>query len=181
MPFLIAGAVIGLLGVLCFGLVHAVVIVPIWTRLPGGVPFAVVAGMAMGWALYEIRVAGWTFGALVWLTLLPMTLLGVTLRATGVHGADDTWEVVAECALAAAAGAVAGRLIGGRWRAALAMAAASLALTLAQAGPIPVMNSVRAGSLFIGLMVVYIACGGALGVVASLVSRRASSSGIRIE
>jgi hypothetical protein len=180
---LIAGALIGLAGVLLFGLIHAAIIVPIWTRLLRGVPFALVAGVAMGWALYELRracesrgrasaIVTLTFGGLVWTTLIPMTVLGMVLRAAGVHGVDNTWEVIAECLLAVGTGAAAGRVIGGRWRSGLALGAASLAVTLTQAGPIPVVNSVRAARLFAALAVVYVLCGVALGLVASLVSRR---------
>jgi hypothetical protein len=185
--FLIAGAVIGLVGVVLFGLIHAAIIVPIWTRLPGGIPFGLVAGVAMGWALYELRralhsrararvITTLAFGALLWATLIPMTLLGITLRAAGVHGADDTWEVVSECLLAVGAGGAAGRLIAGSWRAGLALGATSLAVTLTQAGPIPVMNSVRAARLFAALMVVYLVCGVALGLLASLLSKRLGST-----
>jgi hypothetical protein len=179
-PFLIGGAAIGLLGVAAFGLVHAVVIVPIWTRLSGGIPFGVVSGVAMGWALYELQAAGrlgvgflpgLAFGSLLWLALLPMTLFGVIVRATGIHGADDTWEVVLEVLLAFGTGAATGRLIGGRWRTTLAFGAASLSLALAQAGPIPVTNSGRAVRLFAALAVVYLLCGMALGFVASMIAK----------
>jgi hypothetical protein len=173
----------GVVGVVLFGLIHAAIIAPIWTRLLGGIPFGLVSGVAMGWALYELRrglhsrpraraITTWAFGALVWATLIPMTLLGITLRATGVHGQDDTWEVVSECLLAVGAGGAAGRLITGRWRAGLALGATSLAVTLTQAGPIPVMNSARAAWLFAALAVVYLGCGMAVGLVASCLSRR---------
>ena len=100
-----------------------------------------------------------------------MTLFGVIVRATGIHGQDDTWEVVLELVLTFGTAATVGRLISGRWRAALALGAASLALTLAQAGPIPVMNSRRAASLFAALAAVYLFCVIALGFVASVVSK----------
>jgi hypothetical protein len=87
-----------------------------------------------------------------------MTLFGVIVRATGIHGQDDAWEVVLECVLTFGTGAIAGRLMSGGWRAALALGTASLALTFAQAGPIPVMNSGRAASLFAALAVVYLVC-----------------------
>ena len=181
--FLAAGALTGVIGVVLFGLIHAAIIAPIWTALLGGIPFGLVSGVAMGWALYELRrglhsrpraraITTWAFGALLWATLIPMTLLGITLRATGVHGQDDTWEVVSECLFAVGAGGAAGRLITGRWRAGLALGATSLAVTLTQAGPIPVMNSARAAWLFVALMVVYLACGMAVGLVASLLSGR---------
>jgi hypothetical protein len=178
--FLIAGAVTGLLGVALFGVIHAAIIVSIWTRLIGGIPFGVGAGLAIGWAFYELRgsarleigvLDALAFGFLLWATLIPMTLFGVIVRATGIHGQDDAWEVVVELVLTFGAGAIAGRLIGRRWRAALALGAASLALTLAQAGPIPVMNSGRAASLFAAIAAVYLACVIALGFVASVVSK----------
>lgn len=100
-----------------------------------------------------------------------MTLFGVIVRATGIHGQDDAWEVVLESVLAFGTGAVVGRLISGRWRAALALSMASLALTFAQAGPIPVMNIGRAASLFAALAAVYLFCVIALGFIASMVSK----------
>jgi len=55
---MIAGIAIGAVGVILFGAIHAIVIVPIWTRLLGGLPFSLIAGLAMGWALYEMRIHG---------------------------------------------------------------------------------------------------------------------------
>ena len=178
--FLIAGAVTGLLGVVLFGAIHAAIIVPIWTSLSGGIPFAVGAGLPIGWAFYELRgavrlnvgvIRALTFGLLLWATLIPMTLFGVIVRATGIHGQDDAWEVVLELVLTFGTGVATGRLISGRWRAALALGTASLALTLAQAGPIPVMNSGRAASLFAALGAVYLVCMIVLGLIASVVSK----------
>jgi len=100
-----------------------------------------------------------------------MTLFGVIARATGIHGQDDTWEVVLELLLTFGTAATVGRLISGRWRAALALGTASLATTLTQAGPIPVMNSRRAAALFVALAAVYLVCMIALGFIASVVSR----------
>jgi hypothetical protein len=78
---------------------------------------------------------------------------------------------VVELVLTFGTGAIAGRLIGGRWRAALALGTASLGLTLAQAGPIPLMNSRRAASLFAALAAVYLFCVIALGFMALKVSK----------
>jgi hypothetical protein len=176
--FLIAGAVTGLFGVALFGAIHAAIIVPIWSSLGGGIPFGVVAGFAIGWAFYELQarlsvgvIGALACGLLLWATLIPMTLFGVIIRATGIHGQDDAWEVAVELVLTFGTGAIAGRLIGGRWRAALALGTASLALTLAQAGPIPVMNSGRAASLFVALAAAYLLCVIALGFMASKVSK----------
>ena len=187
--FLIAGAATGLLGVVLFGVIHAAIIVPIWTQLWGGIPFAVGAGLVIGWAFFELPgparlnvgvVRALAFGFLLWATLIPMTVFGVIVRATGIHGQDDTWEVVLELVLTVGTGLVAGRLIGGRWRSALALAAASLALTLTQAGPIPVMNSGRAASLFAALGAVYIVCIIALWFIASVVSKLLRTSAQQI-
>jgi hypothetical protein len=178
--FLSAGAVTGLLGVALFGVIHAAIISPIWTSLLGGIPFAVGAGLPIGWAFYELRggdrlnvgvIRALTFGLLLWATLIPMTLFGVIIRATGIHGQDDAWEVVVELVLTFGTGVAAGRLISGRWRAGLALGTASLALTLAQAGPIPVLNSGRAASLFAALGAVYLVCMIVLGLIASVVSK----------
>ena len=118
--FLIAGAVMGLFGVALFGAIHAAIIVPIWTRLGGGIPFGVVAGIAIGWAFYELQaqlnvavIGALAFGFLLWATLIPMTLFGVIVRATGIHGQDDAWEVVVELVLTFGTGAITGRLISG--------------------------------------------------------------------
>jgi hypothetical protein len=174
-----------LLGVALFGVIHAAIISPIWTRLSGGIPFAVGAGLAIGWAFFELPgqarlnvgvMRALAFGFLLWATLMPMTLFGVIVRATGIHGQDDTWEVVLELVLTFGTGVAIGRLISGRWRAALALGAASLALTLTQAGPIPVMNSGRAASLFAALGAVYLLCMIVLALIASVVSKFLGSS-----
>jgi hypothetical protein len=182
--FLAAGAAVGLIGVGVFGLVHAVIIVPIWGSLLGGVPFGVGGGLMMGWAFSELRAAGrWeatvrgglTFGLLMWVMLVPMTAFGAILRATGVHGTDDAWEIVVECLLAFGMGALTGRLIGRRWRSAIAVGSASLGLALAMGGPIPVTNSVRATQLFAAFAAVYALCGLTLVLLASAVDRQLRS------
>jgi hypothetical protein len=180
---LIAGGIVGLLGVAAFGLVHAIIIFPIWRRLLGGLPFGIVGGIVMGWALYELRVAdrpatawnGLAFGLLLWLTLFPMTMFGVMIRATGFHGEDDSWEVVVELLLAFGAGALAGWLFGRRWRAALAVGAATLGLALAMGGPIAVTNSARSAQLFASFGILYPLSGLALMVVKSAIFKRLRS------
>jgi len=182
--FLIAGAVIGLLGVVLFGVVHALIIIPIWTRLFGGIPLALPAGLAMGWALHELQAAGrlskgafsgLAFGFLLWLTSLPMTAFTVFVRAAGLHSTEGNWEITVEVLLATTTGALLGRLISRQWRPALAMGTASLAMSLAQAGPIPVLNSSRAARLFAALGLIYLACGLALGLLSSVILRRLKS------
>src|SRR5215813_1047800 len=185
--YLITGATIGLLGVVLFGLIHAIVIIPIWTRLFGGVPFAVIAGLAMGWAFYELRplagpgprgLAGMVFGFLMWVTLVPMTVFGVIVRRAGMHTQNDSWETIVEVVLALVSGAAAGRLIGGRWRPALALGIASLVLALTQAGPIPLTTTTRAARLFAGVAIIYLLCGLALGLLSPPLTPRDRDSDI---
>src|SRR2546423_10261015 len=99
---MLAGAVTGLAGVLGFGAVHAVAIVPIWSRLLGGLPFGLVAGALVGWAFAEVAspgarggAQGVRFGALMWALLLPATLLD-NLRRAGL-----LWPVLAAGSTAA--------------------------------------------------------------------------------
>lgn len=178
-PFLAAGALVGVVGVGVFGLVHAVIIVPIWSKLLGGIPFGVGAGLVMGWAFWELRSGGrwratagggFAFGLLMWVTLIPMTAFGAVVRATGIHGTDNVWETVVECLLAFGTGVLSGCLIGRRWRAALAAGCAGLGLALAMGGPIPVTNSARALWLFAAFAGVYALCGLVLVLIVSAIA-----------
>jgi hypothetical protein len=178
--FLVAGGLIGLLGVVLFGAAHAVVIVPIWSRLFGGVPFGLSAGVAMGWALFELRAAGrftsaplsgLGFGVLLSVTLLPMTTVSVLLRETGFHSTDDTWETILEVLLAVMMGGAVGWVMTHQKRPALALAVASLGLALAQGGPIPVTNSIRAARLMAAVSLLYPFCGLALALLVSVRTR----------
>ena len=139
----------------------------------------------MGWALYELRAAGrwaataWNglaFGLLLWLTLFPMTAFGALTRATGIHGQDDSWELVVELLLAFGAGALAGWLSGRQWRPAFAVGATSVGLALAMGGPIPVTNSARAALLFAAFGVIYPFCGLSLVAIESMISSRMRSA-----
>ena len=184
-PFLIAGVIVGLIGVAAFGLAHAIIISPIWRNLSGGIPAAVAGGVTMSWAYSEMRAgrhssatawSGVAFGFLLWLTLFPMTAFGALARATGIHGEDDWLEIGVELLLAFGTGAFAGFLFGRRWRAALALGAATLLLTLVMGGPIPVTNSVRAAKLFASFGVLYPVCGVLLVLIKSLISKRQPST-----
>jgi hypothetical protein len=52
---LISGALAGIVGLLVFLMLHALWILPIWFILPGGLVFALVGGVAMGWAYAQLR------------------------------------------------------------------------------------------------------------------------------
>ncbi len=90
------GILLGLAGVLLFGTVHAVAIVPIWRRLIGGVPFAIVAALAVTGAYHTLvrsgrwpltLGAGLRFGVLCWLAGLPATVLVNAMRLAAAPGA----------------------------------------------------------------------------------------------
>lgn len=178
---LLAGVVAGLVGVLAFAVVHGTLIVPIWSRLLHGIPFAVVGGVAAGWAFEELRRAGrlvfppiragLAYGVLLWIAVVPATALGAAFRLTGVHGAIDPWEDVAAMGVVLASGAVAGWLLTGRLRATAALALATLTLMAAMAGPVPVTNSPRAGALFAAFLPLCATCGVVLAVVRARLAR----------
>ena len=179
-PFLAAGALVGVVGVGVFGLVHAVIIVPIWSKLLGGIPFGVGAGLVMGWAFWELRSGGrwratagggFAFGLLMWVTLIPMTAFGAVVRATGIHGGPTTYGRPSWSACwRSCTGVLSGCLIGRRWRAALAAGCAVLGLALAMGGPIPVTNSARALWLFAAFAGVYALCGLVLALIVSAIA-----------
>jgi hypothetical protein len=72
----LSGLAVALIGLTAFGLAHALIIIPIWTRLLGGIPFAIGAGIALAWAfdaLVQHRgsqtiVSGVQFGGIMYLT-----------------------------------------------------------------------------------------------------------------
>lgn len=171
----VAVAVAGLVG---FAVAHAFLIVPIWTQLLGGVPFVLVAGVALAWAFDElVRVrgsqslaSGVQFGALMFVTMLPATAFEAALRLTGVRG--DLLEVAAAVTLAVGSGATAGWLLTRQRRASLAFAVATLMLTLASAGPLPVAQSARGVWLSLAIAPICLVSGAVLAAVrARLVSQ----------
>jgi hypothetical protein len=178
--FLAAGGLTGLLSVALFGLAHALAIVPIWSSLRRGIPFGLAAGFGMSWALFELRQAGrfrgtlssgLAFGVLIWAIQLPMTIATVLLRAAGLHTTDEAWEVVLDLTLAAATGSAVGWALTRRPRAVVALAVAGVVVALAQAGPIPLTNSIRATRFFAALSLVYVVSGVALAFLISVIHR----------
>src|SRR5262245_29377559 len=78
----VAALVLAVGGTVLFGTLHALLIEPIWLRLFGGLPFALLAAAGMTWCYSELvargllsgRIAGGAFfGAALWIALLPMT------------------------------------------------------------------------------------------------------------
>ncbi|MGH7546312.1 MAG: hypothetical protein ACREKI_09035, partial [Gemmatimonadota bacterium] len=119
---------------------------------------------AFTWAFEELRAAGrfslrlsdgLRFGSLVWVTLVPATAIASFFRAVGLHEALGAWEVPALVALALATGGWFGWTLTRRRRAAAALAVATVTVTLAMGGPIPIVNSARASTLFVAFLGVY--------------------------
>ena len=54
------GAMVGTVGAVSFAIIHAMLIVPVWGRIPGGMVQAVPAGIALTWAFdHLVRVRHW--------------------------------------------------------------------------------------------------------------------------
>lgn len=164
----------GLVGAVSFATVHALAIMPIWNRIPGGLIQAVPAGIALAWAFDHLaRTEGWrtaahgaAFGALLFLTLVPGTAFSNALRLAGVRAGD--WPgALGALAVAAATGWSAGWILTRDRRAARALAIATVILTIGASGPIPVVNGPRAAWLFVGFIPICVAAG-----VATAVARR---------
>jgi hypothetical protein len=179
---IIIGVAIGLVSVLSFGIVHALAIVPIWTQLGRGSVQAVLAGVGLAWAFEHLaRVRRWhrlvhgaAFGLVIFAALVPATLFANALRLAGVPAGD--WpETLGAVAFALASGFLAGWLLTHERRASTAMAIATLGLTLASAGPIPVVNSARAAWLFVGFVPICAVAGLTLAAVRQFLERRTSS------
>lgn len=165
---LIAGFLSGLAAGLVFAAAHAALIVPIWNRMAFGLTSAAVAGLAAGWAFVELgfgrssadpprswagdAAAGLRFGALLWLAVVPVTLADTALRLAGIAPRLELVAVVVAVCLAITGGALLGLRLGGTRRAMIAGASATLLLTIAMAGPVPLPNGRRAVAIFLSVL-----------------------------
>jgi hypothetical protein len=165
----VSGLAAGLAGTALFVVVHSLVIFPIWTRFAGHLPFALAAGLGLAGAFNQAAsTAGWRspaagarFGLVIFATLAPSTFFSNALRTAGVH-ANDWPGFVGTIALAIASGSAAGWLVTRRRAGAMAFAVATLALTIAMGGAIPIVNSARAALLFAGFLPICVGSGIAL-------------------
>jgi hypothetical protein len=188
---LIAGGVSGLVGAVGFAAAHAALIVPIWTRATSGLLSGTLAGIAAGWAYTELgfdrtRVdvdrgvwahagAGACFGALLWLAVVPVTLADALLPF-GTQMLSQLAEVAIAVLLAIGGGALLGWQRVGTRRAEIAGASATLMLTIAMGGPVPVGRSLRALAIFLAVLPVAAAGGATLGALSWSLRRFATSS-----
>jgi len=164
-------------GTLLFGILHALVITPIWWRIIGGLPFATLASAAMTWTYVQLVAAGHLspglrggalFGAALWISVFPTTLFGAALRLTGLHRRTGNLELIIEIAIAGITGALVGALWLRSTRRAIECACVVIALVLAMAGPIPVTNGQRPQLLFLGFLPLLILAGMALSFLRGL-------------
>ena len=182
-PAIVGGLASGLLGAVAFATAHALIIVPIWTRMGSGLALGAVAGMAAGWALVELFpsvvtsslrsavAAGARFGALLWILVAPVTANDALLRLAGVRPTTEAIEIGVAVVLAAAAGAAFGWHRARRLRGVIAGGAATVALLVAMAGPVPVGNSPRAFGIFVAVLPAAVIAGAVLTTVVRLVGR----------
>lgn len=179
-----AGALSGVAGGLLFATLHAVIIVPIWDRMTSGLVWAAVTGAAAGWAFAEcypdaVRgitkrgvLSGVLFGALLWISIAPVTGADALLRLAGVAPRYELLAVAVAVVLAVMGGGALGWLLTHKGRAAIACAVAGLLLVVAMAGPVPIGRSPRARNIFLAVLPAAILGGAALGIFAPLIYRR---------
>jgi hypothetical protein len=168
---LVTGVAAGLAGAALFVVIHSLLIFPIWTRFAGHLPFALMAGLGLAAAFDQAardprwRAAGGgaRFGLVIFATLAPATVLSNSLRVAGLRA--NGWPgFTGTLGLAVVSGAAAGWLVTKRRGGAVAFAAATLALTIAMGGAIPVVNGPRAALLYAGFLPISVGSGIALAV-----------------
>ena len=176
----IAGGISGVAAGLVFAAAHALLIVPIWDRMAFGLTSAAAAGLAAGWAFVELgfdptgadrpppwgtyAAAGLRFGALLWLAVVPVTLADTVLRLAGIARRFELLAVAVAIGLAVGSGLLLGSRLAGTRRAMIAGAAATLLLTVAMAGPVPLPNGRRAVAIFLSILPACMTAGLVLGL-----------------
>lgn len=183
----ICGLLLGMAGVLLFGTIHGIVIVPIWERVFRGLPFAIAVGLGVTWAYHEYRQsashrsglgAGLRFGALLWLAGLPAAALGNGMRLRPGQEPVHWWVDVGTVVLAAVGGAALLWVLTRKRRGAVAGAIALGVLFAYNGGPMPIEDSARAFGLVAGFFVIEAVGGAVLAFLyARLVSPQASIEG----
>ena len=179
-PVVIPGIVVGAFALLAFGSVHARLIVPIWSRLAGGIPFAMLAGLGLAWAFDGAASArgshrpvhGLAFGVYMFGTLLPATAVDAAMRLNGLRLGDTLLGIAGAAALFALSGLVLGWFLSRQPSTAFVFAGAALALMAVCGGPLPVVRSARGLWLSVGVACISVAAGGGIALTRSFVRRR---------
>ena len=179
-----AGALSGVAGGLLFATLHALIIVPIWDRMTSGLIWGAVTGGAAGWMFAEsypdaVRAItkrgvlnGALFGALLWISIAPVTGVDALLRSFGLASRYELIAVAIAVLLAVIGGGTLGWLLTHNRRATIAGAVAGLLLVVAMAGPVPVGRSPRARNIFLAVLPAAVLGGAALGLISPVIYRR---------
>jgi hypothetical protein len=179
----LAGLISGFVGALLFAAAHAILIVPIWDRMWSGLVLGPLAGALGGWALAELTpgyltmplaraaATGALFGAILFLLVVPVTAADLLLRETGIAPRFELVAVGVAVVLAVGTGAAFGSRRTRTRRGMIAGALATLSLTIAMAGPVPVARSPRALGIFLVVLPVAAAAGALFVLVARGVHR----------
>ena len=161
---MLVGACAGVGAGLVFATAHALLIVPIWNRMAGGLAFGALAGAVGGWTFAELyareaadrlpraAAAGARYGALLWLAVSPVSAVDALLRVTGVVPRYEWLGVVVALTIATATGSVLGWYRRHNRRGMIAGAAAVVLMTLAMAGPVPIGRNARALGIFLAVL-----------------------------
>jgi hypothetical protein len=173
-PYLLPVIVLAVGSTALFGLLHALLIVPIWSRLASGIPRALFAAIGMTWCYRELRLharlprgalGGSLFGLCVWLGLLPVSLVAAALRAAGLRARLGWLEPPIDLSIAAVTGAAVGFALTRSPRGTSAAAVCMLGALGVLTAPIAFSASALERSLFIGLLPIYVATGVALSLL----------------
>jgi hypothetical protein len=177
----LAGAFAGLAAGLVFATLHALIIVPIWDRMFGGLVGAAATGAVLGVAYVELysppddvaaaALSGARFGALLWLAVAPVSLVDAVLRAVGFLPRYELAGVAIAVVLALSAGALWGWRRTRRRRGSLVVAGATMALTMAMGGPVPIGKSIWAFGIFLAVLPACVVAGMVLGAAIALTQR----------
>lgn len=167
----IAAAAVALGGTALFGVLHALLIGPIWLRLAGGLPRAALTGAGMAWCYTELlsrgvlrrgMAGGLLFGAAVWLALLPGILFAAFLRAVGVRSQLGWLEPPLDLLVAAATGAVIGFALTRSARGTAAAAACMAGVLAVFNAPLAIEIDPLQRQLLLGFLPIYLAAGAVL-------------------
>jgi len=183
---LVGGVFAGLAGLLVFTLLHVALVGPLWVLLLVGFLPAVAGGAVVGWAFHVLAghgklparpLQGPAFGALMWLTLVPLELLALSRGPVpGATPLDAMRHVGPEVLLPALAGMLAGWALTQDLRASALLGLASLALALPVAGTLVALGAGGLGpSIFAGMLLVDGVAGFVLAEVRPMLAKPALS------
>ena len=186
----LTGLVAGVGATVAFGVIHAVLITPIWTRLIGGLPLAAIAATALAFTLDSVEAArgrsstvteAALLGLSLFIALLPATLVDVWMRKQGLRLGDTGVGMAAAILLFAGAGYVVGWIRSRSHATGIVCTAAVLALMAASGGPLPLGRSIRGAALSLGIGGIAIATAVLVALTRPRVDRLLDSSSDRHE